>query len=57
MSGTDKNLESALRQLEVTYLSGDGEPINRSHAVAVRRRILDLQGRIINERIRNKLSR
>jgi len=44
------------RQLEITYLGPDGQPTNRSRAVAVRRRVLDLQGRVLQERIRHTLS-
>ncbi|PSR21014.1 hypothetical protein SAMN00768000_3641 [Sulfobacillus thermosulfidooxidans DSM 9293] len=49
--------ESALYRLEITYLDAQNRPVNRGQAVAVRRRVIDGQGRIVTEKIRHKISR
>lgn len=51
---------TALRQdsrLEITYLNAAGQSVPWGQANAVRRRVLDPQGRIVKERIRTVIPR
>lgn len=44
------------KRLEIAYLDATGQPVIRGRAIAVRRRVLDFQGRVLQEKIRRKLS-
>ena len=44
-------------RLEITYLDAAGRTVPRGGAHAVRRRVLDPQGRILKERIRTVVRR
>ena len=44
-------------RLEITYLDASGRSVIRGEAHAVRRRVLDPQGRILKERVRTVLRR
>jgi hypothetical protein len=49
-------LNQALR-LEITYLDATGRTVPRGSANAVRRRVLDPQGRVLKERVRTVVRR
>lgn len=43
-------------RLEIAYLDESGRPVQRGHAIAVRRRVLDSQGHVLKEKVRRKIS-
>jgi len=48
----DFALLNQARRLEITYLDATGRTVPRGSAKAVRRRVLDPQGRVLKERVR-----
>ena len=44
-------------RLEIVYLDQSGQAVPRGRAIAVRRRVLDSQGHVLKERVREVVRR